>query len=290
MWLGILARSFMFCNQQYYSLRTLLQPPSHAAELPPPLLCVADLFRSCQSKTGDSSMAVSTSTVNPIHQFSKTQIQRFDQAGQRLNQKQKKQDAVEDRENIQATISEDLADGQTAKLDASLKLLGEDDLKLLLPNDLEADEIHIIEATTSRLQDNKHDFQQYQMQLILLEQQNKKRLLDAKREKDGRSPSPFNEVAAARELKRRHQTDAVVKKQAEAGQTQRPSRDPKALQVKRKMPALGADKGTVPAPKRQKRGTEQPTQSSKVTKSDIVNGSGSSATQTGTLEVRYHCF
>ena len=89
------------------------------------------------------------------------------------------------------TISEDLADGHSADLDASLKLLGEDDLKLLLPNnDYEDDEIHITDvAGNNALQD-------YQMQLMLLEQQNKKRLLLA-RQKQLRKPAkdkPFSDL------------------------------------------------------------------------------------------------
>ena len=99
------------------------------------------------------------------YQHSFRQILRTNEPQQRIDQEKEKQDVINDKENVEITISEDLADGQNAKLDASLKLLGED----------EDDEIHIIETNISATQ-GAHALQDYQMQLMLLEQQNKKRL------------------------------------------------------------------------------------------------------------------
>lgn len=152
-----------------------------------PLFDAADLFRSCQFETDDGVKAISTFNENSIHQYSFAQIQRTNEARRRIDGKEEKQDAannkVNDKENVEITISEDLGDGQNAKLDASLKLLGVDDQKLLLPSDeLEDDEIHIIETAIDAPQRGSHALQDYQMQLMLLEQQNKKRLLNARTE------------------------------------------------------------------------------------------------------------
>ena len=225
-----------------------------------PLLDDVDFFHSCQLEIHEGVNAVFTSTENSISEYSRAQIQRNSDARQRIDQKKKKQDAVheKEKENVEITISEDLADGQNTKLDASLKLLGEDDQKLLLPSDeLEEDEIHIIETTIDAPQGGIHPLQDYQMQIMLLEQQNKKRLLIARQGQD-RTDILFDQMAAAREMKRRDQKSATKKEQVYASVNQIPSQDPKATQVTSKMPATvadtGADTGAVPATKRQKRG------------------------------------
>ena len=95
-------------------------------------------------------------------------------------------DTIRDVEDIDNTISEDVADGQLAKLDACLKLLSEDDFIFFLPSDeLEDDEIHVIETVDiAAKQYSNHDLQDYQLQLMLLEQQNKRRLLMARQEQE----------------------------------------------------------------------------------------------------------
>ncbi|KAL8707014.1 MAG: hypothetical protein Q9225_007885 [Loekoesia sp. 1 TL-2023] len=235
-----------------------------------------------QAGTDDSPEAASPLNEYFAHQLSHKPISFPRQERQQCHKKQNRPDVTNDKENVQVTISEDLADGQTAKFDKCLKLLRGDDLKLLLPNNLDAGEIHIIEEGSHALQD-------YQMQLMLLEQQNKKRLLMARQEQeqDGRGPLSFDEVAA-KELKRRHQTGAVEMKPPKVGQTPESSLDIKTLQVKRKIPALGADKGTAPAARRQKSGTKKRSDSSSVCRSDSIDGSGSSATQVGTVECMPH--
>ncbi|KAL8629316.1 hypothetical protein Q9189_004965 [Teloschistes chrysophthalmus] len=211
--------------------------------------------------------------------LSALETQRTNQARQRLYRKQKNPDTINDKASTQATISEDLADGQTTTLDASLKLLSEENPKLVLPNDLEDDQIHFVgEAPPGERQDENHALQDYQMQLMLLEQQNKKRLLLARQEQDQeqgpdrRSASPFNEVAAAKELKRRYREGTGEKEQAETGQTLRLSRDLKALQVKLKMPAAYADESTGPTKKRQKRGTAPPSKASQISCDESSTG------------------
>ena len=96
------------------------------------------------------------------------------------------QDTIRNIEDTDFTISEDLADGEVAKLDACLKLLAEDEFVFFLPSDeLEDDEIHVIETVNiAAKRYTNHELQDYQMQLMLLEQQNKKRLLMARREQD----------------------------------------------------------------------------------------------------------
>jgi hypothetical protein len=85
------------------------------------------------------------------------QVQRANASGQ---------DVVNDiKENIEATISEDLAGGQTAKLDTSLKLLGEGDIKLFLPSDeLENDKERSDKTLHKPLTDSSpHPLQDYQI-------------------------------------------------------------------------------------------------------------------------------
>jgi hypothetical protein len=85
-------------------------------------------------------------------------------------------------EQIEITISEDYGDGHLKTLDATLNLLFADELELLLPSTaLEDDEAHLIETTRPG---GNHALQDYQMQLMLIEQQNKKRLLLARQEQD----------------------------------------------------------------------------------------------------------
>ena len=151
-----------------------------------------------------------------------------------------------DKGEVQATISADVADGHNAQLDASLKLLSEDDPELRLPNDLEDDETHILEATGTGLSGvnrPSHAPQDYETLLRLLEQQRKKQLLRPRQEQS-RPSSFFDEVAAAKELKRRYRTDAMMgKDQAEASHQQQPSL------------AVEASALHIPTAKRQKRGT-----------------------------------
>ena len=53
-------------------------------------------------------------------------------------------DSAEDSNHIETTISEDLADGRSEKLDAGLRLLCDNELRLRIPSDNLADtEIHV---------------------------------------------------------------------------------------------------------------------------------------------------
>ena len=201
------------------------------------------------------------------------------------DQEKEKQGIVNDKENVETTISEDLAEGQDAKLDASLKLLGDDDLKLLLPSDEpEDDGIHILETTTNAPQRGGLALQDYQMQLMLLEQQNKKRLLLRRQEEELTHPQ-FDPAVASTEDRRRYVANAIKKEQVQAAVA---SRDFKATQVTPRMPATGADKGTVPARKRQKRGDRSRTQLNEVNNSDIINGGDANTAQAESIEVSDH--
>ncbi|KAL8770708.1 MAG: hypothetical protein Q9194_005095 [Teloschistes cf. exilis] len=106
--------------------------------------------------------------------------------------KQKKSDNINDNAGTQATISEDLADGQTTNLDANLKLLSEES-KLLLPNDLEDDEIYSVDPDRKLLSEG--------------------------------NPSSFHDVPAARQYKRRDRESLREQAQAAAGQMPEPSHD-----------------------------------------------------------------
>ena len=173
-----------------------------------------------------------------------------------------------DKGEVQATISADVADGHNAQLDACLKLLSEDDPELLLPNDLEDDEIHILEATgtgLSGLNRHSHALQKNQRLQHMLYQQESKR-----RQERSRLSSPFDEVAAAKELKRRYRTDAMMgKDQAEASHQQ---------------PSLAVEASAlhIPTAKRQKRDTSPSRETGNI---DLVNGSGLAAA----VPVSHHC-
>lgn len=193
---------------------------------------------------------------------------------------------MSNKEIIQATIPEDLADGHKAILDGCLKLLGENDLKLLLSNDLEDDGIHIMETTTSAPGNGNRFLQDYEMQIMLLEQQNKKRLLMARQ--DQRGETPFNQVAAARELGRRHHNGTVEISQVEARQMEQPPHDIETLQIQRNMPALGADSANVPV-KRRKSDIARRSPSSEMSNDDLIHGSSSSGASAGTLHVSHRC-
>lgn len=206
-------------------------------------------------------------SVHMRSSISASKIRRSNQARQRLYREGKNPDTINDKESTQVTISEDLADGQTVNLDASLKLLGEEEPKLLLPNDIQ------------------------QLQLLLLEQQKKKQMpmpMPRQEQESQRSPSPFNEVAVAKELKRRYQEGTGEKEQAGAGQMPEPSQDLKALQVRLKMPAAHADESAAPITKRQKRGTARPSRASQRSKSNTMNGCGSSSVPIEPAEVGHH--
>jgi hypothetical protein len=262
----------------------------------------ADSFRSGQFKIHDGVNALFSQFENSIHQYRRTQIRRVDETRQRVDSKKEKQEAFNGKENVERTISEDLGDGQGAKLDSSLKLLSEDDRKLLIPGDeLEDGEIHMIETTQmGTIQGGTHWLQDYQMQLMLLEQQNKKRLMKARQEQDriqgymqDHIQTQFDHMASARELRRRYQMGAIKKQQIQGARTRNPSRDCKATQVASIMPAIGADVGTVPTTKRQKRDHQFRAQLSKaddsdMVDSDVVDGDNFNVAQAGPVEVSHH--
>lgn len=144
-----------------------------------------DSFCPCELEHANGIAALPTLNEDSIHTYSRSKLQRHTQARQRLDPKDQEKYAASAKHRVEPTISEDLADGQDAILDASLELLGDDELVLLLPNDEpDEEEIHIIEAPVATVSGNNHQLQDYQMQLMLLEQQNKKRLLQARQEQD----------------------------------------------------------------------------------------------------------
>jgi hypothetical protein len=90
-----------------------------------------------------------------------------------LNSYKKREVAVE------CTISEDLAGGRTAQQDQNLKALHADKDQLVLRT-------HAIGEDADRGVEGSgnHALQDYQMQLMLLEEQNKQRLLETRQEQD----------------------------------------------------------------------------------------------------------
>ncbi|KAL8762341.1 MAG: hypothetical protein Q9184_001648 [Pyrenodesmia sp. 2 TL-2023] len=96
----------------------------------------------------DNSEVVSASCDTEIRLKSKNQ---HSVQERRPTDKVNDKGAINDKEEIQATISAIVAHGHNAQLDASLKLLSADDPKLVLPNDLEDDEIHNIESNNYRI-------------------------------------------------------------------------------------------------------------------------------------------
>ncbi|KAL9036392.1 MAG: hypothetical protein Q9214_006154, partial [Letrouitia sp. 1 TL-2023] len=167
-------------------------------------------------------------------------------------QKEAKNDVVNEADNTWTTISEDLTDGQSAKLDASLKLLSEDSQKLLLPSDQpDDDEFHIIETVAEGAPGRSNYLDDYCDQLMFHEQQNKKRLLMMR---EGGEVEPFNEADAAKESKRRYKANAMTEEQNRiAATTQKPFEAPTALRAEHEMSKPSAGLSTVHAAKRQKR-------------------------------------
>lgn len=239
-----------------------------------PLLDEGDSFRSCQLETDNGINAISSLTGNFVSEYSRARVQRANEARQQIDQKKGKQDTVDNKKDIEITISEDLAEGQVAKLEASLKLLSEGDLKLLIPSDeLEDDEIHIIETTVEVPQNlTVLDLQDYQRQLMILEQQNKKRLLRTKPQSD-QDHTQF-EQATARELKRRSKRILLNKKQTQTIMIQQSFGDLGAAQVEPNVLAMHADIAlTIPDTKRQKHKHRSQLKLGDLDDSNTINGS-----------------
>ena len=221
-----------------------------------PSLADGDFFCGSSFETGEGLNASAAVTDESAQQHSQGLIRRIDQARHWIDQKKEKLDVIDNKENIEITISEDLADGQTAKLEASLKLLSEDDLKLFVPNDEpEDDEIHMVEKTFSfPAQDvESHALQDYQMQLMLLEQQNKKRFQKARQEKEERQIA-VEQVAAVGDFRGKDYSIKIQNKPFQAHMQLIFPAAFKATQAASDMPKAAGDAGTVPAMKRQKRG------------------------------------
>ena len=262
-----------------------------------PVLDNADPFRNYQFEIHEGVNAVSTLAQDAVHEYSCRQIQRINEARRWIDQKKEKQDVISNKENVEITISEDLADGQIAKLDASLKLLGEDDQTLLLASDeLEDDEIHIIETTIDTIDANRALQEEYQMQLMLLEQQNKKRLLMAMQEqyeqyhqrKGLNHQTHLHQVDVAKEFKSRYGVYALKKSPVSAAMTQKYSGDFEA-NLMPKVPVTSASTRHVPATKRQKRRHRPRTQLSEVDISETLIGSNMSPAQADEVEASDHC-
>ena len=237
-------------------------------------------------EAGTDSGVKTVSAEDSVYQYLHGQIQRADNARKQIDQKEKT--AAEDKENIEVTISEDLADGRSANLDASLKLLGEDDLKLLLPSDhLEDDEIHIIETSSVAPLDGNHALQDYQMQLILLEQQNKKRLLMARQEQDIFSKSvQFDHLASIKESERRIRRQAIHEEHLRSKAADKPTPDLKAGHLRNKMPTDSAHKDAASVTKRRKCNARSKPQSGQPSHPNSANGEILNNADVGSLEVR----
>ena len=80
---------------------------------------------------------------------------------------------------VECTISEDLAGGRTAQQDQNLKALHADKDQLVLRTHAISDD-----AARGVEESRNHALQDYQMQLMLLEEQNKQRLMMARQEQD----------------------------------------------------------------------------------------------------------
>jgi hypothetical protein len=247
----------------------------------------ADLFRACQLDISHGVDALQYLNEDSIQQYSKAQLQRHSQARQRIEQKDARTDKANDAEKIEATISEDTADGQTAKLDASLKFLSDDEIQLLIPSDeLDDDEIHIIESKFNGLGGgSNHALQDYQMQLMLLEQQNKKRLLMARQEQD---LSNAENASTAEELRYRtlYKKRLLNKKQAEVLVTSIPSTDCLGSALAPEMPPKRASAGNGSRPMRGKRGKGEQMQAAILDEHHhVVNGNKVDTEQNASVEV-----
>lgn len=219
-----------------------------------------------------------------VHQYSRAKAQRGEDARNQIVTKKEKNIRAGDKENIEVTISEDLADGYSAKLDASLKLLSEDDLKLLLPNhELEDDEVHIIQTTDVALWDG-YALQDYQTQLMLLEQQNRKRLLLAKQDQDV-DFTQFDRLASI-EYERRTRGQTIYKEQLRLTAAEEPSSGLGTCHVKKKMPNSSVHKGAASATKRRKRNSHSHIQPDHQNHLETANGECSKKMDTGDLEVK----
>ena len=118
------------------------------------------------------------------------------------------------------------------------------------------------------------------MQLMLLEQQNKRRLLMARQEAQG---------TGGRKLRSQSELNPIRTQLAQRVATHKLSRDHKATQATRKTPITAVDMSPPPATKKQKRGHGAQSCMSEVDSSDVVNGSDSNAVQGGPIEVSHHC-
>lgn len=204
---------------------------------------------------------------------------------------------------MKVTISEDLADGQIAKLDRCLKLLREDDQELLLPSDdSKDDEIHITNTTLGAPPvtgaPHGESLQDYQMQLMRLEQQNRRRLVMARPEQEKSQEEKttqeeeitgFAPAAAAREARRamnRLSLEATNKKaQVQSATTQKLIQEFRSTQT-----AMVANTDTVPVAKRQKRGHPLRAEMSRADNRDVINHDDADGTRAGWVGVSDHCF
>lgn len=245
----------------------------------------ADSFRNYEVESDSGVKAVSNFAEDSVYQYSRAQTQRAKDIRKQIDQGQEDTGA-KDKENTEVTISEDLADGHSANLDASLKLLGVGDLKLLLPSDeLEDDEIHIIQTTNVALRDGDHAQQQYQLQLMLLEQQNYRRLLRAKQEPEFRGFQMFDDLASTREYERQIRPQAISKEQLRSIAADKPTSDLRAVRVRNKMPTKSAHKDTTPVTKRRKRDAQSQPQSGQRSHTNAANDEGLNKANVGPLEV-----
>lgn len=228
----------------------------------------ADSFRSCPFEDYEGVNYLPALTENSVSLYSRAQTERQNKARQRISKKIEQRDAVGDKESVEITISEDLTDGQSARLDAALNLLGEEDIELLLPNDeLKDEEVHIIEISRLIVQPTSESLIDYQMQPMLLEQQNLKRLMIARREQEVKS-----------------KPEGLKKKQSQIVITQKPFQKLQAIQSSPIMLATGTE-GTVPAAKRRKRDRQTRTQFGKSSNDDIFNENDSNAAFVKSIEV-----
>ena len=230
--------------------------------------------------------AISNIAEDSVHQYSRAQTQRANNARKQINQE--KNTRAEDKENIEVTISEDLADGTSAKLDASLKVLSQGDSKLLLVSDeLEDDEIHIIETTSEAPLVGNHSLQDYQMQLMLVEQQKRKRRLMVRQEKYNKVRfAQFDHLASTREYERLKRRQATYEEQLRLMAADEPTSGVGARHVKNKMPTSSAHEDAASVTKSQKRITRSRPQSGQQNHSSSAKSEDPNKADVESLEVR----
>ena len=253
----------------------------------------SELFQVFEVGADSGVKAVFDIAEDSTSQYSRAQTPHAGDAREFANQleiarnlsRQDERAAAKDKENIQVTISEDLADGHNANLDASLKLLSEDDPKLLLRSDLfEDEEIHIIQRTNVAPRGENDALQDYQMQLMLLEQQKKKRLVMARQKAThALASTQFDSSASSREYERRMRKQAIYRKHLRSPEADEPISKMRADHGQNETPTNSEEASSVT--KRQKRSTRSKPRSGQQSQPNSMKDEASNKAVVESLEV-----